>query len=139
MDNKTFATDKWIAEALNNKFTSVFTCENMNNIPNKGDRITLPKVFLILKYNSIKAGGPDCIPAKFLHDYADKLVPMLHFIFQQSYNTGTLPSDWKKAMVTGIYNKGPKSAPENYRSVSLTCICSKIMHGTHNLIPDPYS
>jgi hypothetical protein len=79
------------------------------------------------KINCSKAGGPDEIPARFLHDYADDIAPVLHFIMQQSFNTGMLPNDWKKALVTGIFKKGKKSSPENYRPVSLTCIACKIM------------
>ena len=55
------------------------------------------------------------------------LAPMLHFIFRQSYSSGTLPQDWRKALVTAIYKKGTKSSPENYRPVSLTCISCKIL------------
>ena len=77
--------------------------------------------------NCNKASGPDNIPARFLHDYAIELGPMLHFICKQSYNSSVLPSDWKNALVTGIYKNGTKSSPENYRPVSLTCICCKIM------------
>ena len=52
---------------------------------------------------------------------------MLHFICQQSYSTGTLPANWRRAYVTGIYKKGTKSLLENYRPVSLTCISCKLM------------
>ena len=38
--------------------------------------------------NCNKAGGPDTIPARVLHDYADELTPMLHFILCQSYQCG---------------------------------------------------
>ena len=51
---------------------------------------------------------------------------MLTFIFQQSLDTGTVPDDWKMALVTPVFKKGKRSAPENYRPVSLTSICCKI-------------
>ena len=135
--DKVHSTDRGIAEALNSQFCSVFTKENMNSIPSKGHssfnsiqdlQIDINGVIKQLQnIKSNKASGPDNIPAKFLHDYATELAPNLHYIFQQSYNLGTLPADWKKALVTGIYKKGSKSAPENYRPVSLTSISCKIM------------
>ena len=51
---------------------------------------------------------------------------MLTFIFQQSLDSGAVPDDWKVALVTPIFKKGKRSAPENYRPVSLTSICCKI-------------
>ncbi|XP_072037653.1 uncharacterized protein [Amphiura filiformis] len=77
--------------------------------------------------SSNKASGPDDIPARILHEYADDLAPMLLTnIMQQSYRLGKLPSDWTKARVTGIFKKGNNTNPENYRPVSLTCICCKV-------------
>ena len=44
-----------------------------------------------------------------------------------SLETGEVPSDWLTANVTPIYKKGEKYKAENYRPVSLTCICCKLM------------
>ena len=49
------------------------------------------------------------------------------FIFQQSYDTGTIPSDWSKGLVTAIHKKDARSNPANYRPISLTCVCCKLM------------
>ena len=50
-----------------------------------------------------KASGPDMIPAKVLKKTASELAPVFASIFQQSYDTGTLPTTWKDANVTPIY------------------------------------
>ena len=40
---------------------------------------------------------------------------------------GEVPEDWRIANVTPIFKKGKKTDPSNYRPVSLTSICCKLM------------
>ena len=47
--------------------------------------------------------------------------------FTQSLNTGTLAEDWLTANITPVYKKGSRSIPSNYRPISLTSVCSKVM------------
>ena len=44
-----------------------------------------------------------------------------------SLETGEIPDDWRTANVFPIFKKGEKYNPANYRPVSLTCICLKLM------------
>jgi hypothetical protein len=83
------------------------------------------KQFANIKPN--KAGGPDELPARLLKTVALELAPAMQFLFQQSYDTCTIPEDWSRALVTALYKKGPKCDPGNYRPISLTCLCCKIM------------
>jgi len=53
--------------------------------------------------------------------------PVLEIIFRKSLAWGHVPDDWRNANVAPIYKKGSKSLLINYRPISLTCICSKIM------------
>ena len=57
----------------------------------------------------------------------DQVAPILLIIFQQSLNTGQIPSDWKKAIVTPLFKKDDKCDPANYRLILLTCICCKLI------------
>ena len=48
-------------------------------------------------------------------------------MFQNSYDTGIVPSDWKIANITPIYKKDDKKDQKKYRPVILTSILCKIM------------
>ena len=76
-----------------------------------------------------KASGPDNIQSQFLRIAAEELAPALTVIFQASLKQGALPADWRHARVAPIYKAGKsnRSKAVNYRPVSLTCICCKVM------------
>ena len=74
-----------------------------------------------------KATGPDDISPRFLKEMAEPLTPVLTLIFSASLHQGKAPDDWKEANVSPIFKKGDKSQPANYRPVSLTSVCSKVL------------
>ena len=82
---------------------------------------------LLQNLNPNKAAGPDFLPTRMLKMVAKEIAPVLAFIFQQSYDTSQVPSDWQLATVTAVFKKGDKTNPANYRPVSLTCILCKTM------------
>ena len=46
-----------------------------------------------------------------------------------SLNNGSIPGDWKKAIVVPIYKGGNRSVVQNYRPVSLTSVvCKQLEH-----------
>ncbi len=132
------ATDpKKKAEVLSNQFQSVFTKEDRTNIPDKGlsNHPTMPDISfspdgiqkLLEGLNPSKAAGPDDIPVRILKCCAAQLAPVLQVIFTQSYTTGTLPEDWLSANITAVFKNGNRSAPVNYRPISLTAVCCKVL------------
>ena len=48
-------------------------------------------------------------------------------LLKKSVETGSFPSDWKKAKVTCVYKKGSKKCCSNYRPISLLSIPSKVV------------
>ena len=74
-----------------------------------------------------KAAGPDQLRPQLLRDLRQAIAPILTQVFKTSLETGQVPEDWKTANVCPIFKKGSKNKAENYRPVSLTCICSKMM------------
>ena len=81
---------------------------------------------LLSNINSNKANGPDAIHGKILKCCAVSLSYPLSLLFKLSYNTGSIPSEWKLANVVPIHKKGSKENVENYRPISLTCLVMKI-------------
>ena len=135
-ENKLAIKDIDKAAAFNHQFSSAFTNTVFNSIPfrrpvcGKMADITISthgveKLMKGLKPN--KAMGPDNIHPWVLRELATELAPMMSHLFQQSLIDGRIPKDWKGANVCPVYKKGVKSLPVNYRPVSLTCICCKLL------------
>jgi hypothetical protein len=82
---------------------------------------------LLWNLNPHKATGPDDISAQLLKTNAKQLAESISKFFQTSIDQGKIPDDWKEALVTSLFEKGDKSTPSNYRPVSLTSICSKVL------------
>nr|VZH96026.1 unnamed protein product [Spirometra erinaceieuropaei] len=77
-----------------------------------------------------KSPGLDEIPAKLLFELAQQLAKPLSFLCQKSFDAGILPTDWKTANITPLYKSGSRALATNYRPVSLTSICCKVMEKT---------
>ena len=129
-------TDEGKADLMNSKFEAAFTSEKLDSVPDLGNSPfpSCPEINftpngvekLLRKLQPHKAAGPDALSPRILKELAHKIAPSLLIIFQQIYDTGKTPRDWRDALVTPVHKKGPKYDTGNYRPVSLTSIISKI-------------
>ena len=137
-DGKKITDNKMKADVLNSYFSSVFTEENVQNVPtqrqtdptSKLESISITKediCKLLKKINSNKSPGPDGFHPQLLKELAEEISEPLSNIFQKSLSEGTLPTDWKEAQITPLFKKGSKQDPGNYRPVSLTSVVCKIL------------
>ena len=91
-------------------------------------KITVQGVTKLLEgLNGGKASGPDELPNLILKNAANEISPFLKIIFDQSLQTGKLPDDWVEANVAPVFKKGDRHSPANYRPISLTCVCAKLL------------
>ena len=124
------------AEILNSQFRSVFTEETpLTDLHNTSDlhpdivdiHFTEPGVRKLLeRLDPSKACGPDMLQARVLKELATSIAPALTEIFNRSYRSGIVPSDWRHANVSPAFKKGKKILAANYHPISLTCICCKL-------------
>ena len=70
--------------------------------------------------------GPDNLSGQVLKSCAQSIALPLQLIFNLSFKTGSIPSEWKLAHIVPIHKKDDKNDIENYRPISLTCIVSKV-------------
>ena len=129
------------ANIFNKYFASVFTVDNGVSPPVKSSQkgqlndvsFTPGKICNVLKklkQNSLLV--PMVYRVYFFKQLADVLCWPLSFVFDASFKAGVLPACWLDAIVTPVFKKGATSKPENYRPISLTCICCRIMERVIN-------
>ena len=136
-DGDPIVESKDIATTLNNFFSSVFTQQNRNPLPEaiiKSShtlpdlRVTNTDVSIQLdKLKMNKSPGPDRFYPKIIKNVKKEIVNPLVHIYNNSLQSGIVPADWKMADVAPIFKKGNRELPGNYRPISLTSIICKIL------------
>ena len=125
---------KSIAEAMNDRFQSVFTKEEDFSMED-GDseesylkvEVKQKEVLNIMKnLDRNKAPGPDGISNWILRECCNQLADKIHCLIRLSLLQGKIPKDWKRANIVPIFKGGNKEDPLNYRPVSLLSVVGKL-------------
>lgn len=82
---------------------------------------------LLLNINTKKSPGPDDIANEFLVRYAEWVSKFLTKIFNSSVLHASFPTAWKLARIVPVHKTGNTSDISNYRPISLTSTCSKLL------------
>ncbi|CAM4665435.1 unnamed protein product [Lepidochelys kempii] len=79
------------------------------------------------KLEEHKSMGPDVLHPRVLKELADVISEIMASGSANSWRSGEVPDNWKKANVVPIFKKGKEEDPGHYRPVSLTSVPGKIM------------
>lgn len=123
-----------IAQHLNEYFHSVFSTPsaspsviNADNAANVNFISYSGVVAMLLNSKTKTSCGPDNIPNIFLRRFAESVAKYLLVIFRVSLLSAELPDDWKSARIVPIFKKGDRLVLQNYRPISLTSSCCKLI------------
>ena len=138
-DGSLASSDEEKAEILNQQFSSVFTNEDIDSVPDFDplpftstlSNCNISKNMVKKKLSKLrtdKSCGLDGVHPLLLNKLADSMSSPLSIIYNLSLTTGKVPQIWKEGVVTAIFkNKGKRSHASNYRAITLTSIVCKIL------------
>ena len=137
-ENENLAADNDIkANIFNNFFASVFVEDDhtipcfQSDITSEGlNQVVFPLDSIAKKLHQLPAKftySPDGFSPIFLKNLANALAIPFQLLFESSFLTGSIPSDWKISVILPIHKRGNRSQVSNYRPVALTSIICKVM------------
>ena len=106
-----------MAEELNSYFASVFTKEGMINVPEflretsfseELKEISISREMVLGKLMGLKVDkspGPDNLHPRVFKEVALEVVDPLVVIFQNSLDSGLVPTDWRQANFSPLFKK----------------------------------
>src|SRR6266516_1386029 len=135
---KTISTDSEKVEVFSDYFSKIYSInpdlafEKLPDVlpPNSSPLIVFSESEVANKLGKLKLNkspGPDLLHPRILYEVRSEIVGPLTYLFNKSMSLGALPDEWKTSIVSVLHKKGKKDSVENYRPISLTCICCKIM------------
>ena len=133
-------TDKVeISEILNEQFESVFSVdggdeqvfERRTEAECNGEDIIHYEDIKgrLQNLNCDKSAGGDGVTQRVLSKCSGILARALELLYKKALVEGEIPEEWREANICPLFKKGSKLEASNYRPVSLTSVCSKVMEG----------
>ena len=136
--DKELIDDASIASSFHSYFSSVFTTEDLTNLPSlepllceKLNYISCTTEEFLKHLKSLKTNkspGPDRISPVILKSCAFELAPSISFLINKSFLLDHLPEDRRSADIVPLHKKGSKLLRENYRPISLISMTCKIRY-----------
>ena len=118
---------------LSLKFVRVFFTISGNIVHNLSDN--LPNFLIFNTFSSVpcnvkimlKSVEPFSIPIDILKMLKAYVSKPLEIVFNASFSTGVVPSDFKIANIVPMFKKGSQSSLCNYRPISLISVFSQLL------------
>ena len=124
------------ANIMGDQFSSVFTQEDVSELPDLGQSRTPSTPPIKVNIKGVLKLLWDIRPHKAWQHFwkvaersRRRISSWLAHLFQISIENGTIPLGWKSALVTPVFKKGDWSSPSNYRPISLkSFVCKTLEH-----------
>ena len=135
-DDKNVEGDVEKADMFNLYFQKVFIQDNGKTLPIKSKQsnqmpsfeISLADISDAVVNSKDKISRtPENVPTHFIKRILPAILQPLHFIFNTSLKSNSIPAQWKSALVVPVFKKGNRNTVSNYRPVSLTSSFSRIL------------